>query len=124
MRYSAHDYARAIIDLSETLNGEDKQSLPKRLAKSLEKNGSLSLYPQIVDAVQEIRVTRSGKKKIIVKFAGNIDKTKIKEDLGNSAEVEFIESPEIKGGVQIFIDDIRIDNSIKGRLDALKKVLT
>jgi F0F1-type ATP synthase delta subunit len=121
MKYSAYNYAKALIDLTKSESG-DKKALISKFAKTLERHNSLSMMPEIINAYEEVLLQSRGVEKVTVKYAGKIDKDVFKKTFGDKIEIEFVETGSLIGGVQIFVRDIRIDNSIIGRLSALKKI--
>jgi F0F1-type ATP synthase delta subunit len=121
MKYSAYNYAKALIDLTKSESG-DKKVLISKFAKTLERHNSLSMMPEIINAYEEVLLQSRGVEKVTVKYAGKIDKDVFKKTFGDKIEIEFVETGSLIGGVQIFVRDIRIDNSIIGRLSALKKI--
>lgn len=122
MKYSAYNYARALTQLTKSMASEDRKSLPLKFAKTLEKHNALSMMPQIIEAYKEVELGERGVEKITIKYANKIDREAFKKIFGEKIEIEFIETPSLIGGVQIFIRDMRIDNSITGRLSALNKI--
>src|SRR3989338_6626052 len=121
MKYPAVEYAKYLISLHESSPAERKIGT-KKLSEMLEKNGDLKDWKKIVEIYESLKENGAVKKRAIVSYFGDIHKMKIKESLADY-EVEFEEDKNLVGGVRIQIGDIRIDNSIAGRLEEIKKVL-
>ncbi|HEY9584919.1 MAG TPA: F0F1 ATP synthase subunit delta [Candidatus Paceibacterota bacterium] len=121
MKYPAVEYAKYLLSLNESSPAEQKIGT-KKLSEMLEKNGDLKDWKKIVEIYESLKEKGAKKKRAIVSYFGDIHKMKIKESLADY-EVEFEEDKNLVGGVRIQIGDIRIDNSIAGRLEEIKKVL-
>lgn len=121
MKYSSVTYAKYLFSLAELPPAEQKTAV-KRLAEFLAKNGDLKDWQKIEQVYESLREKKAEKKTAIVSYFGDIHKTKIKDKLKDYA-VEFEEDKDLKGGIRVNIGDIRIDNSIAGRLAEVKKAL-
>ena len=121
MRYPAAEYAKYLLSLEEMPPALQKANI-KKFADMLHKNGDLKDWQKIMEVYESLREKTAKKKTAIVSFSGDIHKTKIKEALANY-EVEFEEDKNLKGGLRIRIGDLRIDNSIAGRLSEVKNIL-
>src|SRR3989344_4788035 len=121
MKYPAVEYAKYLLSLHESSPSEQKIGT-KKLSEMLEKNGDLRDWKKIVEIYESLKEKGAVKKKATVSYFGDIHKTKIKDSLADY-EVEFEEDKNLVGGVRIQIGDLRIDNTIAGRLVEVKKVL-
>ncbi len=121
MKYSPSEYAKYLLSLHFLPITEQKANI-RKYAKMIEKNGDLKDWKKIVETYESIREKKADRKTAKVSYAGEINKEKIREHLKNF-EVEFNENQSLIGGMQIQIGDLRIDNSITGRLVEIKSVL-
>ena len=121
MRYQSVTYAKYLLSIAELPSAEQKIAV-KKFAEFLGKNGDLKDWQKIEHVYGSLREKKAEKKTAIVHYFGDIHKTKIKDEL-KDYEVEFEEDKNLKGGIRINIGDIRIDNSIAGRLAEVKKAL-
>lgn len=120
MRHRPGEYAKFLMSLKED-NPENKD-LIKKLVIFLEKTGDIKDWRKIIETYEFLKSKEMYGKTAIVKYSGDIDKEKIKEELKNF-EVEFVEDKTLLGGISIKIGDEKIDSSIKARLEEIKKVL-
>lgn len=121
MRYPAPEYAKYILSLHELPPSEQKANL-KKFAEMLSKNGDLKDWQKISDIYESLKEKSAKKKTAVVSYWGDIHKTKIREELANY-EVLFEEDKNLKGGISIRIGDLRIDNTVAGRLSEVKNIL-
>lgn len=121
MRYPASEYAKYLLCLKDLSKSEQEVSL-KKLVAMLEKNGDLKDWKKIIEVYESVKEKTAEKKSALVSYLGDIHKTKIKEML-SAYEVEFEEDKSLKGGIRIQIGDLRIDNTIAGRLAEVKSIL-
>lgn len=115
--------------LYQLLNGvseEDAVRVIRHFLKWMERQGAQGLFPKLMEAYQEAARRAEGIIKVEVRSAREIPElTKQIRHLLNDKEV-IIEAkldPEIIGGAVIQVDDLRIDASIKGRINELKKAM-
>ncbi len=121
MKYSATEYAKYLVSLIDLPLPEQKSSLHK-FAEVLHKNGDLKDWNKISEIYESLKEKSAKSKTAVVNYCGDIDKTKIESELKNY-KIEFEEDKTLKGGVRIRIGDLRIDNSLAGRLADVKKAL-
>jgi len=123
MRHSPINYAKAMIELEQEATFKDQTELVLKFKKVLEKNNDLSLIKEIETVYKNLKIEARGKVVVIIEYFGQIDKEKIQQKFDTRAEISFIEKPELQGGIRINIGDLRIDNSLKQRLENLKKII-
>ncbi len=121
MKYAPAEYAKYLLSLHSETPKKQKEGV-NSLVKLLEKNGDLRDWRKIEEVYESLREQSAVKKGAVVSYAGHIPKTEIKNHL-KKYEVEFNENESLIGGMQIKIGDIRIDNSIAGRLAEIKRAL-
>lgn len=119
MKYLSSEYAKYLLSLRELPPTEQKANI-KKFAEMLNKNGDLKDWRKIMEIYESLREKSAKKKTATVSYFGDIRKTKIKDEL-KDYEVEFEEDKNLKGGIRIKIGDMRIDNSIAGRLVEVKR---
>jgi F0F1-type ATP synthase delta subunit len=120
MRYRPTDYAKFLISLED--GPSDNKDILKKLALFLQKTGDIKDWRKILESYEFLHSKKIYGKTATVKYAGAIDKNKIKEELKNF-EVDFVEDKNLLGGITIKIGDEKIDNSLRNRLEEIKKVL-
>jgi F-type H+-transporting ATPase subunit delta len=117
--------------MRETMIGTTASWEEKKLVTDLAKDRSLQLLPLICSYYKERETDASESKEVLIKTAFPLDEaqvsfvTKYLRDrfnvLTDSTVVEVDKS--LIGGVIIQFDDIVIDDSIRGKLQALEKAL-
>ena len=122
MKYSPRQYARALHELVAEKHGHGQKETVKTFAHFLQKNNALHLSREIYDAFERHSREVLKTHEVVVKVADEKTAKKIKSKLGASMDATITIDPKLVGGTMITIDDIRIDNSIKGRLLALKRL--
>ena len=93
----------------------------------LERQGRRSLFPKLTAAYQEVAARMEGVPKVEIWTARKIPELEklLKQALKNKdAIVETKIDPKMLGGAVIQIDDQRLDGSLSGRINDLKKVLS
>ncbi len=118
MRYPAKEYAKFLISLEE----KEIDGALKKLVAFLQKNGDIKEWRKIIEAYEFLYYQKTKGKKATISYCGEIDQSKIKDELKNF-EVEFIEDKTLIGGISIKIGDEKIDSSLKNRLEEIKKIL-
>src|SRR3989344_3948169 len=112
------DRQKTMDELKKELGSLVSLSVEKALGDVADK----SVQEKIVEVYESLKEKGAVKKKATVSYFGDIHKTKIKDSLADY-EVEFEEDKNLVGGIRIQIGDLRIDNTIAGRLVEVKKVL-
>jgi F0F1-type ATP synthase delta subunit len=121
MRYTPEQYSQALYALTNDKSRAEIKSAVEKFVNLLSKNGELSVLEKILESFKRLSLKYRGRSEVTVFHAGSIEKEKIKRIFGYKAEVEFKEEPDLIAGVKIQIDDLRINNTVKERLSALKK---
>ena len=121
MKYPASQYASYLIGLHKLGVGEQEIATKKFIA-FLSKNGDLKDWNRIKDTYSVLKDKTASKKNVLIKHTGLIDKAGIEKSM-SGYNVDFLEDKALRGGLEIRIGDIRIDNTIRGRLEEIKKTL-
>jgi F0F1-type ATP synthase delta subunit len=121
MKYNPVEYAKYLLYLHSLAPNEQKQNI-KKLVMLMSKNGDIRDWRKIEEIYESLKEKGGKKKKARVSYSGHISKLEIENDL-KKYEVEFNEDKSLIGGIQIKIGDLRIDNSVAGRLAELKTIL-
>ncbi|OHA17448.1 MAG: hypothetical protein A3H57_04930 [Candidatus Taylorbacteria bacterium RIFCSPLOWO2_02_FULL_43_11] len=121
MKYPVSEYAKYLLSLRKLPRDEQKESLNK-FVKTLQKNGDIKEWQRIADVYESIDEKQSKTKKATIRYLGEISKAAIQSALPNY-EIEFVEDRKTLGGITIRVGDLRIDNTITGRLAEVKRAL-
>ena len=122
MKYPAAEYAKYLISL-RNMTAPDQKAALKKFVATLHKNGDIKEWQRIEDVYESLLPKTTGKKKATVTYSGPVPKAEIEKALGGY-DVEFAEDKKIMGGISIRLGDMRIDNTVSGRLAEVKKALT
>lgn len=114
--------------MMEEKNSQLVSAIVETVLDVLKKRRRLDLLPDIISSLQKFYSIK--KQTAIISVATDLspeDKEKIlrilRQKLGVETQAEFIVDPTLIGGYSIKIQDMRIDNSIKGQLDSLQETL-
>lgn len=121
MRYQALEYGKFLMSLEES--PDSSIDVLKKFVAFLQKTGDIKDWRKILEAYEFLHTKKTAGKKATVRFKGEIDREKIKNDLKNF-EIDFIEDKTLLGGISIKIGDEKIENSLRGRLEEIRKNLT
>ena len=132
MRVSPKQYAQSLYELTD---GKSDQEITKSISSFvvfLNRSRRLKLSSKIIDHYSKIYNDKKGIVEVEI-----ISRKKIEEDLLKKVKNYLKEKyqakeivlnnaldPEIKGGFILKVGDEVMNNSISGKLDSLKKVLT
>lgn len=121
MRYQALEYGKFLMSLEES--SDSSIDVLKKFVAFLQKTGDIKDWRKILEAYEFLHTKKTASRKATVRFKGEIDREKIKNDLKNF-EIDFIEDKTLLGGISIKIGDEKIENSLRGRLEEIRKNLT
>jgi len=119
-------FGELLYDLLDGVPKEETLKIIRHFLEWMERQGAPALVPKLLEAYQEVALAKEGIAKVEIKTAREIPElTKhIKHLLKDKeAVLEIKIDPGIIGGAIIQIDDLRIDASLQGRINELKKAM-
>ncbi len=122
MNYSARQYAVALYDLTRETPGNETKKVIQSFAKLLARKGVLHLEGEIIKSFEKLAKENDGVKEVSIVAAKEETGKKLQNKFHKDTDIKTVIDPKIFGGASITIDDIRIDNSVKGRMSELEKV--
>jgi F-type H+-transporting ATPase subunit delta len=126
MRYLASHYAKALYQLLDGATESQRRERIRQFAATLRKHNRGRAMQDLIRAFEAEYNAREGVTRVEIESAGRIDVEALLKELGVGRRTEVVqhERPELIGGVRIRIDDTRVDNSVSGRLNRLKRQVT
>lgn len=128
MKFSAKQYAAALMDSLQETNPKDQDKVLDNFVKVLAENNDLRLFDQIAGEFHKLDLGKQGTKQVNVKSAhplGRANEKQILEELNKLAKMKVELKKEIDerliGGVVIQMDDQVIDASVKNQLEELRE---
>jgi len=124
-----------ILDMLNASNGNEPGSeailLLSRFLKLLLEKGRLAFLPNIAEEFHVIKAAHRNMLRITVRSASALDddildelREKYRIQYGAAqAEIENVTAPSIIGGISVQIGDVRIDDTIYGRLASLARTI-
>ena len=131
MRYSAKQYAQALMDSLADTDPKDSDKVLDNFVKVLAENNDIRLFEQISEEFHKMELAKKGIKQVEVTSAHPINHENEKEILhelnklvkGNYELKKKVDESLI-GGVVLRMDDQMLDASVKNNLQQLKNELT
>ncbi|MEK7150899.1 MAG: F0F1 ATP synthase subunit delta [Patescibacteria group bacterium] len=125
MKYPAHTYAQAFLEVVKNITPADKPKVIKRFIRVVSKNGDASRLPFIFKTIQKSFIQSTGGRLIDIDLARPASRSTTDELTKQFTKKDFIRfsiRPALIAGVRITINDEReYDNSFARRL---KKIFT
>ena len=131
MKFSAKQYATALIDSLEDTNPKDQEKVLDNFVKVLAEHNDLRLFDQIEQEFHKLDLASKGIRQVDVKSAHPLNKENEKaiiEQLNKlvkgKVELKKEVDERLIGGVVIRMEDQVIDASVKNQLEQLKGTLS
>lgn len=124
MRYSAPQYATVLYELAEDTAPAKRRGMVRDLLDSVARNGLLSLLPEIIREFESISDKAAGMHKVTVYAPERLSEGGMSQKLHFKSKVQSVRDVRLGGGVVIEVDDLRVDNSVKMRMERIRKALT
>jgi len=121
MRYPAHIYAKALIDVIKSSKPEDEGRIIKNFTKLIQNNGDETHSRKIIEETARLSRKNSGTHNVVIESARAMSSNN-KKGVANFIKpgdtvIEKI-NPELIAGTRIVIDDeMQLDGTLKGKLD-------
>lgn len=130
MRFSAKQYAKALMDVLSDTDPKDTDKVLDNFARTLSENSDLRLYDQIAEEFHKLELAQQGIRQVEVKSAKPLNRENEKiilEELNKlvKGRIELKKSIDERliGGVVIQMEDQVLDASVKNQLEQLKNNL-
>ncbi len=126
MKYNPRQYAKALYESLKDVKEDNVDPVFKNFYTILLRNNDLKLINKIIEKIEEIDKEERGVVEVEVTGAKKIDQdlvSKLRNLIGEKAEIKEKIDPNLIGGLKIQINDLLIDGSIKGKLNKLRQSL-
>lgn len=123
MRYTATQYAKVLHDLAEETPATKTRAMIRDFLSMLASQNALSLIPDIKREYQELEDKERGVRKVSVRTPERESELGMKRKLPFKADVVVNKDVRLGGGAVIETGDIKIDNSVRMRMERLRKAL-
>lgn len=127
MKPTATQYAEALLLAFQEAGDHGADSIIDNLAQTLEADGALALFPEVVAAFEEL-LQASERDRPSVTFGRSQHLTKAEADALNAVAARVQPAQEgvaeaLVGGVVIRVDDTVVDGSVAGTLSRMRSHL-
>jgi len=123
MKYTAKQYAGAIIEALEGKNLKAQKEIMERFLRLIVKNGDWGLRSAILIALEKLILKKKDLKKVCVEAPQEISvtlKSEIEKIFGRRIHLFQKINPSLLGGIKILIDDeVLIDASARKQIDKM-----
>ena len=131
MKFSAKQYATALIDSLEDTNPKDQEKVLDNFVKVLAEHNDLRLFDQIQQEFHKQDLAKKGITQVEVKSAHPLNKEnekaviqQLNRIVKGKIELKKELDERLIGGVVIRMEDQEIDASVKNQLEQLKGTLS
>ena len=125
MKYSSVQYAKAFHDLAEDTPSAKRRGMIREFLAAVAKNGSLGVLP---DFVRESEALADQQKKICrvtIRAPERLSESGVARKLHFRAKVKSERDVRLGGGGAVIeVNDLRVDNSVKMRMERVRQALT
>lgn len=123
MRYSIESYAKALAEVVLHAKGKDDAAIAKNFFALLQKNNDETRVRKILEAAERFIHRGSGTRKVILESARSLrrsPKSLLKDIVRPGDAIEERIDPSLIAGVKIVVnDELQLDGSLRGKLDAM-----
>lgn len=124
MKYSAHTYAKALVEALAAAKGEEGQKMiAERFLALVRKHGDESGLRKILNEADRLMRARNGTRRLVVESARGLDATARSLVAALAAKGDVIEErvdPSLVAGIKITAnDELQFDASLRKKLDAV-----
>jgi F-type H+-transporting ATPase subunit delta len=131
MKYSAKQYAQALMDSLSVTDPKDTDKVLDNFVKVLAEHNDLRMYDQISEEFHKIELEKKGIKQVEITSAMPLSKQaeaeivdKLNQIVKGQIEVSKKIDERLIGGVVVRLEDQVLDASVKNNLENLKKELS
>lgn len=131
MKYSAKQYAKALMDSLEGVKPGDEEKVLDNFVKILAENNDTRQFEGIAEEFHKLELSKKGIQQVEIRSAHALSKENEKEVLKElnklvkgDLEVKKRVDEDLIGGVVIRMEDQIIDASVKHQLEQLKENLS
>lgn len=122
MKYSVHDYAKALDQAISDPKG-DADAIGKRFLALVRQNGDGAKLEKILEAAARLSRGKGEVRQVIIESARKLSKPQeavVKRFIKSGDVIEYAEDPDLVAGIKVVVnDEMQFDGTMKAKLDAL-----
>src|ERR1700722_14850261 len=123
MKYSTHDYAKALVEAIENPAVKDKNAIEKNFLALVRRNGDEARLMKILTEAARISRGKDGSRQVIVEAARKLSASqeKIVHQFMKPGDIaEYSTNPDLVAGIKITVnDEMQFDGTMKAKLDRM-----
>ncbi len=123
MKYPAHIYAKALVELMADAAESKHEGIARKFVALVEKNGDGMHLKKILEEAARLERGRMGIRKVVLESARPLTPTQKKKLMQFTTKEDVIQEridPALVAGARIFVDDeLEFDGSLGGKLNAI-----
>lgn len=123
MRYSPTQYAAALRDLVEEAPAAKRRETVQKFLDALAKQGALPLLSEIVREFEHAGDKKAGLHNVSIAAPEHLHEGTVGRKLPFKVRVNVVRDMRLRGGAVVEIDGLRVDNSIKMRMERIREAL-
>lgn len=116
MRYSPTQYAEALFDLAEEAVPAKRREAVREFLSAVMKNNALGLLPEIIREFEAISDRKAKIHQVTISTPERVSAEGVAKKIHFKSKVTALRDVRLLGGAVVEVDDLRIDNSVAGRL--------
>lgn len=124
MRYTTRQYAEALRTLALEIHEKDIPALAKKFVSTIKRHGAQKQIPDILKTTLTLNRREHGGRSIAITAFDEASLETAVKDFSPHDDITGSISKKTVGGVSITIDGTRIDNTLRRRLDDLKRTIS
>lgn len=121
MKYSSIEYARALNSLIKESSPSGRRGTIRDFLATVARQGSFGLLPEIIREYSSLSDKEAGIREVTIRTTERVPATVLTKKLSFKARVEALRDVRLLGGAVVEVGDLRIDNSVAGRLARARK---
>ena len=124
MKYTPTQYALALYDITESAEPAKRREFIRDFLDSVTKNGALNILPDIIREFEHLSDTKGDIHQVTISTPERLSTEAVEKKLPFKGKVRALRDVRLIGGAVIEVDDLRINNSIRNRLDRARETFT
>lgn len=124
MKYTPTQYASALYDMATSVTPAKRKDTIRDFLDAITKNGALGLLPDVIREFKHLSDTADGVHIVTISTPERMTQDAVSAKLPFKGKVRALRDVRLIGGAVIEVDDLRITNSIRSRLDQAREAFT
>ncbi len=116
MRYTSVQYAEALFDLVEEASAPKRREAIREFLSAVTKNNALRLLPEIIREFEELSDKKAKIREVTISTPERVSAEGVARQIHFKSRVTTLRDVRLLGGAVVEVDDLRVDNSVAGRL--------